>query len=334
LAVKANAKAQQAQQQTLALVQQEVAAQDQARKTQNYSVIGRVLNVETGAGLLYFERQKGPAIAAELDDRGEATGRLLFVAAWDGKLPERQEYSEEFCKACLVVCDVCSGKKTTLCTLTGCGGRGKQATGETFCECVIKSAKLDPECVNCHGKGLNGSPCGNCINNTGRPDPKCTTCRGYGAVQTYRECPSCKGSGTAACAACRGTGKRPSGFATPPVTPGGKSLATGAIAKCTSCRGTMRAGKWKAQNIAPMVMGVIGPYMSFGPVLRLVVEPIPGGAGAGQRFATRWENQGAQRNAFIRIPFDPAPDGTPCMVLLPMTAKDSAMPYFYGGSQA
>lgn len=336
MAGKANPKPNPAQQELLAAVQQEVVAQDEARRQQNYAVIGRILNVETAAGRLDFERQKGPAIAAEMDEKGEPTGRLLFVAAWDGKLPEKQEYSEEFCKACLVVCDVCSGKKTTLCTLTGCGGRGRQRTGETFCECVIASARIDPSCRECGGNGVEGKPCSSCINATGKADPQCKTCGGYGAVATWRECPACKGTGTAACAACRATGKRPSGYEKPAVAKmpqGGSALQTGAIAKCHACRGTQRAGKWKAQNVAPLVIGTVGPYMAFGPVLRLIVEPVPGRNAGADRFATRWSSSQAQPNAFIRIGFEADERGTACMVLLPMAAKGSTVPYLYGGVQ-
>ena len=147
-------------------------------------------------------------------------------------LPELKEHSEAFCSQCLQKCDICDGRGEGLCIFTGCGGAGKRAVGQDGC----------PECMQ---RGVYALDCG--------------TCRGSGNVTILADCPACKGSGRAPCGPCRGSGKRPSG-----LDQEGKT--------CAGCRGTLRGGEWKRQDLHSLIAGKVGSHIAIGPVVRLAVK--------------------------------------------------------------
>jgi hypothetical protein len=214
----------------------ELCAQDRARRLRSYVVIGRLYSLEMEKGRILFDKQRGPGVAEEIDASGEFTGRLLFASEW-GELPAQQEYSEEFCKACLAICDVCNGKSKARCQFTGCGGAGQVAAGEKACECVKKHGRFQPDCQLCGGRG---------------------------AVPVLKPCPSCKGTGEQACEGCRGTGKRPTGR-----VPGANGPSM-----CPRCRGSQRNGKWREQDLARFIAGKMGDYLALGPVERMLLQPV------------------------------------------------------------
>ena len=295
----------------LQVLQQEIAAQCNARKTRQYAVLGRAYLIETPKGPIQFDQTNGPAIAQELVN-GEPGPRLLLVGDWPA-LPDRKGYSEEFCKACLASCTICGGKGKAGCIFAGCGGTGQVKTGEV--------------------------PCPECVAKVGHFEPGCKTCGGYGAVLKCAPCPSCKGTKTADCGACRGTGKRPTGFAGGAVAVEGKPTPK----LCTSCRGSMRGGGWGAQDLSKFVLGKMGSYMAFGPVMSITAVPVDVPSRFGAQFAPQFAPQFSEKSApeigsrqLVQLAVPPDEFGTPLMVLLPMTNGKLAIPgpaYFFGGAK-
>lgn len=269
-----------------------IVRQDRARQTRSYNVIGRLYTLETEVGRVQFDRQRGPGIAQELDANGDFTGQLLFVGAWE-KLPAIKEYSEDFCPACLQMCDVCDGKGKSLCILVGCGGRGSVPDGEDDCPaCVVVSGKFDPSC---------------------------TVCGGYGALKKTRPCPSCHGSGQAVCAPCRGTGKRPTGKSDNKL--------------CPECQGSQRGGKFIQQDLSKVIAGKIASYFAIGPVRKMIIVPFTSADSTERFAARWESGDQKTSQAFIRISPERDDSGQSMLVLLPMNASgEGVMPYLFGGS--
>jgi hypothetical protein len=290
------------------LLQQEIAAETQAIQTRQYAILGRAYSLETPKGIIQLDKQNGPAIAQELVN-GEPGPRLLLVGDWPA-LPDRKGYSEEFCKACLASCTICGGKGKSGCIFVGCGGTGQVKTGV--------------------------APCPECVAKVGHYEPGCKTCGGYGAVDIFGPCPGCKGTKLADCGACRGTGKRPAGFTGGAVAVEGKAQPK----LCASCRGTMRGGGWEAQDLGNFVLGKLGNYMAFGPVMSITAVPIEGRETRfGSRFGTRFgggDEADAPSRQLLRLAVPPDECGTPLMVLLPVTNGKLTIPgpaYFFGGAK-
>jgi hypothetical protein len=265
----------------LAKLNAAVGAQDQARQQLNYQVLGKIFMLETEkGGRIEFGRQRGPGLAVEkVND--VATGRLLLVSGWSS-LPDIQEYSEAFCSDCQAVCDVCDGKKMVTCQSVGCGGAGE--------------------------KKIAALPCPACVAITGRFDPACSTCGGSGSVAQMGKCTACAGAGKQACTACRGTGQRPTG--------GDKGSWERNAPVCATCRGTLRAGKWKPQDLSKCVVGKLGPYLAIGPVASMMIEPAEAVRGKGL--------------TQMRVP--DGEDG-PLMLLLPIVPNAQQPGYFIGGQR-
>jgi hypothetical protein len=276
----------------------EVSAQDEARRLRNFTVLGRAYTMSTPKGVIHFEKKKGPGIAQETVSGGPGP-RLLMVGSWP-ELPDIKQYSEKFCQACLADCSACQGKGTAGCLFMGCGGNGKVKAGEKEC----------PNCVAAVGYAVAA----------------CPICSGYGAIAVMADCPCCHGNKVADCGACKGTGKRPTGFA------GG--AREGAL--CTSCRGSMRDGKWKKQDLAHFVVGKLGNYLFIGPVIAISAEPIePPSTRFGSRFDMEQPADGASRE-MIRLEVPPDEQGMPLMLVLPMNNGRITVPcpaYFVGGAK-
>ena len=281
------------------LLRQEIAAQDSARRLRNFVVLGRAYSMTTPKGVIQFSKQMGPGLAQETVE-GEPGPRLLLVSNWP-ELPDQKGYSEEFCKACLAECTACGGKGKQICMFTGCGGTGRVKTGE--------------------------APCPMCVAKVGHFKPDCKTCGGYGAIAEMGDCPCCHGEKVADCGACRGTGKRPTGFA------GG--AREGEL--CKTCRGSMRDGRWKHQDLAQFIAGRLGDYLAVGPILSITAEPVEiiGGSRFGSRFSPEDVSAVGSRE-MIRLAVPPDEHGTPLLLLLPMTDGKVAVPcpgYFFGGAK-
>lgn len=309
----ANAKQNVVRPDPLQVLQQEIAAQCHAIGTRQYAVLGRAYLIETPKGPIQFDQHNGPAIAQEMVNDGIDPGpRLLLLGDWP-VLPDRKGYSEEFCKACLASCSVCGGKGKAGCIFAGCGGTGQVKTGE--------------------------APCPECVAKVGHFEPGCKTCGGYGAVNTLAPCPSCKGSKMADCGACRGTGKRPTGFSGGAVAVEGKPTPK----LCSSCRGSMRGGGWEAQDLGKFVLGKMGNYMAFGPVMSITAVPVDMPSRFGAQFPPQFAPQFSEKPAadtasrqLVRLAVPPDEFGTPLMVLLPMSNGKLTIPgpaYFFGGAK-
>jgi hypothetical protein len=284
------------------LLLQEVQAQDFARRMGQYTVLGKMYSLETPKGVITFPKHGAPAIAQETVN-GEPGERLLLLGNWPA-LPDQKTYSEEFCKACLTSCSACGGKGKAGCIFVGCGGTGRVKTGETAC----------PDCVA----------------KVGHFEPACKTCGGHGAVAVVGPCPACQGSKVANCGPCRGTGKRPTGFKA--------GAAEGA--PCISCRGSLRAGGWKKQDLWYFLMGKLGDYLAIGPILSIAATPVDVVSrfepSSGSRFAGDGAATAAASRQMLRLAVPPDQFGTPLMVLLPMINSKLTIPgpaYFFGGAK-
>lgn len=222
----------------------ELEMQNVARRSLSYEPLGRLYMLETEAGVIHFTSQRGPGIARFGD------GRLLFISEWPA-LPDLQEYSTEFCPACLADCDICEGSGKALCQAAGCGVNGA-APGQR-----ITGHKP------CHHKGAE----------RGIVSKTCCDCRGTNVLPVFEACAICEGSGRSDCGACRGTGKRPTGNAD-----GSRERDA---ENCASCRGTLRAGQWNPQKMEQFLEGRAGDFLALSPVRNLLIQPAnakPGGS--------------------------------------------------------
>lgn len=250
--------------------------QDRSRRSMQYEPLGRIFLLETDRGAIHFQKQCGPGVARDVD-----SGQALFISGWPA-LPSIQEHSEEFCTACLAECDVCSGSGKALCQALGCGGAGKRIVRWEVCSHEGAAA--------------------------GIVSASCPLCRGTNSVPVPEDCPTCSGTGKAKCSACRGMGKAPTGYL--------NGVRDRNAADCEDCRGTLRAGKFKAQDLATFVSARVGEFLGIA-VKRMIVEPAVIARGSG---------------GFQQIEVAPNARGTPLMVLLRI-ASPNGIPYFYGGEK-
>ena len=159
-------------------------------RTKNYRLIGRlsrcqIVRPDATVKVLDF-RKDGPVLAMIAGSE-----QLLSVDPWRG-LPAKWSDTEDFCSACLSLCDVCGGDGTGMCQFPKCGGGGRIPL--PMVSCPADDCLAAPNAAQAHIK------------------PGCEICHGTGMYVGTKECTLCKGTGLGKCNVCRGTGKRPTGI--------------------------------------------------------------------------------------------------------------------------
>lgn len=126
----------------------------------------------------------------------------------------------------------------------------RQSSNE-FCDaCLVK-------CDACNGQGKKTCSAPGC-GGTGkvRVASPPSSFVGHLTRVSLVDCGECNGSGIAACAACRGSGKYPSG----------RGLFGAMASACSQCGGTQRKGKNVKQGLARFAQGEISGMVALGPI--------------------------------------------------------------------
>lgn len=304
------------------LVRAHCAAQDAARNQQQYEVLGMVDSLQCPQGVIRFAQHDRPGLGKD------AAGGLLWLSDFP-VLPEIHEGSNDFCAACLAPCTDCRGEGKAMCLYPGCGGSGQVKAGEEPCPgCVAKFVKPDGS-----APVFSGSASSNYQKMIAARN-KCTECGGYGARPKMQPCPCCKGTKIADCAVCRGTGKQPTGFAGGAIA--AKIEDGHTVNICPECRGTMRAGRWRNQQLQKFIISKLDNYYALGPVLSMDVMPARGAAAATDRIAGQFshsEQQQAKPPGMVRLHVPPDESGTPLMVLVEVNTALACQAWFFGGAR-
>ncbi len=200
---------------------------------QQYDVMGQLDCLVTPRGAMEFGRS-GPTLAAFHD------GSLGFITEWPG-LPDQFIPTGKLCPDCQAKCDECNGKGKRTCVYPQCGGDGK----------------IRIKTVACPGTG--------CLKEKGKYNPDCQQCGGCGMIIEPEDCPTCKGTGIARCALCRGSGRMSTGYA----HGARKKLGRPAPKLCRSCLGHGLERRQNAQVMKKFIakrqdgMTVVGPITAM-----------------------------------------------------------------------
>ncbi len=92
-------------------------------------------------------RKIGPAVA-----QARTMNQLVIISPWEG-IPPHVEVSQQFCKACKAVCDVCLGKGKKACEAPYCGGSGTQDLPTGKVKCATCKGSGSAPCSSCRGQG-------------------------------------------------------------------------------------------------------------------------------------------------------------------------------------
>lgn len=203
--------------------------QDTIVRTGAHRFIGKITIIKTDRGDIEF-RGEGPTVAQSI-----ATGELVCLSDWPGKLPDLRALTAVPCPDCATTCDECT-KGARACMT--CGGSGKKMNRQKDCPA--------------------------CLAKTGRFSPTCKTCRGAGTVVDPVDCAECKGKGTISCTNCAGTGKMSTG------NMGGSKKWQDP--DCAGCAGQKRKSEIKRQDLQTFLQGQLQGMAALGPIRRLVIH--------------------------------------------------------------